>query len=203
MGDPSIFGDLKASQESIDALVESIQSYQWNGYQSVSGVNEPKTALAKYLSYSGLNINPENIYFTIGCCQAIDVYLGALGSNGQNILCPSPGWSHYQSLAEIHGIQLKFYDLMPEINWEIDMKQMESLVDENTAAIIYCNPSNPCGSVFRRKHILQIISFAEEYVTDNCRRDLRQNGLYVEQRSLYSYRTSGTKCTDTYLWVTF
>jgi aspartate/methionine/tyrosine aminotransferase len=35
---------------------------------------------------------------------------------------------------------------------------MESLVDENTAAIIITNPSNPCGSVFSAAHIQEILA---------------------------------------------
>ena len=40
---------------------------------------------------------------------------------------------------------------------------MESLIDENTAAIIVNSPSNPCGSVFSVAHMKQILSIAEEY----------------------------------------
>ena len=38
---------------------------------------------------------------------------------------------------------------------------MAELIDENTAAILINNPSNPCGSNFSREHIRDIISLAE------------------------------------------
>ena len=38
---------------------------------------------------------------------------------------------------------------------------MESLMDDDTAAIIVNNPSNPCGSVFSSRHIREILRVAE------------------------------------------
>jgi len=61
------------------------------------------------------------------------------------------------------GVELKHYDLLPEKGWEIDMDGLRALVNENTKAILVNNPSNPCGSVFSRKHQLEIIEFANEY----------------------------------------
>jgi alanine-alpha-ketoisovalerate/valine-pyruvate aminotransferase len=40
---------------------------------------------------------------------------------------------------------------------------MESLIDENTVSIVVNNPSNPCGSVYSKKHLTAIIRLAEKY----------------------------------------
>ena len=40
---------------------------------------------------------------------------------------------------------------------------MESLIDSNTAAMVVTNPSNPCGSVFSREHLKEIVALAEKY----------------------------------------
>lgn len=50
-----------------------------------------------------------------------------------------------------------------EKNWEIDLEHLESLIDDKTVAILVNNPSNPCGSVFSREHISDIISLAEKF----------------------------------------
>lgn len=46
----------------------------------------------------------------------------------------------------------------PEKSWEIDLKQLESLIDEKTACLIVNNPSNPCGSVFSKSHLQKILA---------------------------------------------
>ena len=40
---------------------------------------------------------------------------------------------------------------------------MESQIDENTAAIVINNPSNPCGSVFSRQHLEDILQVAAKH----------------------------------------
>lgn len=89
--------------------------------------------------------------------------ISVLAEPGQNILIARPGFSIYRTLASGHGIEIRSYNLIPEKNWEVDLKHMESLIDENTAAMIVTNPSNPCGSVFSREHLQNIVALAEKY----------------------------------------
>ena len=50
-----------------------------------------------------------------------------------------------------------------EDNWQIDLDQLESLIDNDTVSIIVNNPSNPCGSVYSKEHLVDIIKLAEKY----------------------------------------
>ena len=40
---------------------------------------------------------------------------------------------------------------------------MESQIDQETVAIVYNNPSNPCGSLFKKSHIQSLLLIAEKY----------------------------------------
>lgn len=82
---------------------------------------------------------------------------------GQNILIPRPGFSIYRTLATSHDIEVRSYNLLPDKQWQIDLEQMEELIDDNTAAVVLTNPSNPCGSVFPKQHILDVIALCEKY----------------------------------------
>ena len=53
--------------------------------------------------------------------------------------------------------------MIPENDWQVDLDHMESVIDENTVAILVNNPSNPCGSVFDEAHLTEILKIAEEY----------------------------------------
>lgn len=86
-----------------------------------------------------------------------------LCNEGQNIILPKPGFSLYETLASSKGIECRFYDLIPEKQWEADLTHLESLIDENTSCILVNNPSNPCGSVYTKEHLLQILAVAEKH----------------------------------------
>lgn len=47
--------------------------------------------------------------------------------------------------------------------WRVDLEQLESLIDEKTAALLINNPSNPCGSVFDKAHLLQLVDICERH----------------------------------------
>ncbi|KAF9359950.1 hypothetical protein BGX26_010995 [Mortierella sp. AD094] len=102
-----------------------------------------------------------DVIVTSGCSGAIDMCIGVLCNEGDNILLPRPGFSLYQTVADSKGVEVRYYDLLPEHNWEMDLKQLESLIDERTATVIMNNPSNPCGSVFRKQHLLDFLAVCE------------------------------------------
>lgn len=42
----------------------------------------------------------------------------------------------------------------------MDLEQLEAQIDDQTAAIVLNNPSNPCGSVYSRSHLNAILQVA-------------------------------------------
>ena len=79
------------------------------------------------------------------------------------MLVPCPGFSLYQTIAEGLGSSVKHYPLLPEKRWQVDVDAFDALFDENTKAVLLNNPSNPCGSVFPREHLLEILAVCEKH----------------------------------------
>lgn len=161
IGDPTVFGNLKPAEEIIEAVVTSLRSGKYNGYGPSTGFVESREAVAKYVSVPGVvELEAKDIILCSGCSCAIDLCITALCCPGQNILVPRPGFPLYKTLAEGLSISTKYYDLLPERNWEVDLVMLEEQIDENTAAIVVNNPSNPCGSVFSVDHLKKILEVA-------------------------------------------
>ncbi|XP_019539199.2 tyrosine aminotransferase-like [Aedes albopictus] len=162
IGDPTTFGNLKPAPEIVDALRSVVQDGSHNGYGPSTGFPEARKAVAEYVSHQG-DVTANDVILCSGASCALDLCLSVLAGPGQNILIPRPGFSIYRTLAEGFGVECRYYDLMPDRNWEVDLVQLESLIDANTAALIVTNPSNPCGSVFSKSHLEAILDIAEKH----------------------------------------
>ena len=56
IGDPTIFGNLNPSSNSITAITEALQSGKYNGYAPSAGYKESREAIATHISCGGINI---------------------------------------------------------------------------------------------------------------------------------------------------
>ena len=61
----------------------------------------------------------------------------------------------FLTISSIHTLQ-------PEQSWEADLEHAATLVDDRTRCMIVNNPSNPCGSVYSKKHLQEILGFASK-----------------------------------------
>lgn len=163
IGDPTVFGNLPVAPTVTAAVKESIDSGKYNGYPPSIGYLSAREAIAKYASEENAPLTAEDVVIASGCSGALDLCISALANEGENILVPAPGFSLYKTLCGSKGIETRAYKLDPAHDWEADLAHVESLIDDKTALILVTNPSNPCGSVFRKEHIQQIIAVAEKH----------------------------------------
>ena len=162
-GDPTVFGNLHSPQVLKNALIASLGTERFNGYCPSTGRPEARQAVATFYETPTSPLTADDIIITSGGSGALEIALKALLNPGDNILLPQPGFALYQTIAEHYGSSCKFYNLTPESGWECDLTNLESLIDERTKCILINNPSNPCGSVFSKKHLEDILVIAEKH----------------------------------------
>ncbi|XP_045542086.1 tyrosine aminotransferase [Papilio machaon] len=159
VGDPTTFGNLNPPEQVLQAVRESIELHTSRGYGPAKGHQEAREAVAEYSAHQG-NVTAEDVILCSGCSHAIELVISVLADSGQNILVPRPGFMIYKTLAEGLGIVIKYYKLLPDKQWMVDLDDLENQIDEDTAAIIVINPSNPCGSVYNKDHLNEILDIA-------------------------------------------
>ncbi|KAL4712813.1 hypothetical protein ACJJTC_011883 [Scirpophaga incertulas] len=163
VGDPTTFGNLNPPEQVIQAVRESVEWHTSRGYGSMVGHQEARQAVAEYSVHQG-PVTADDVVLCSGCSHALELAITVLADPGQNILVPRPGFMIYKTVAEGLGIEIKYYDLLPNEQWKVDIEDLESQVDDDTAAIVVINPSNPCGSVYNTEHLMEILDVA----TRNC-----------------------------------
>mmetsp|Transcript_7345 Transcript_7345/g.7195 ORF Transcript_7345/g.7195 Transcript_7345/m.7195 type:complete len:165 (-) Transcript_7345:482-976(-) len=117
--------------------------------------------MAQKYSYPNIKLSSDDIVFDFGGSGAIFTLIQTMLNPGDNMLVPSPGFPLYELMCRNRGCTAKYYKLKPHENWEIDFSELDAAVDERTKLLIIINPSNPCGSVYSRDHLLQILDWAK------------------------------------------
>jgi len=163
LGDPTVFGNFNPPEVLVEAVVRAVRSAKHNGYISAAGTPAARSAIAKFSSHKSTTFVEQDVIIASGCSGALEIAITALLNPGDNMLVPNPGFALYQVICESHGAGVKFYDLSPEHGWTANIEQMESLIDEHTKAILINNPSNPCGSVFSKDHLQEMVALAEKH----------------------------------------
>jgi tyrosine aminotransferase len=162
-GDPTLYPHLRPSEQQVGALVAAATSGQKHGYQPSQGNAASRAAIAEAFSVPG-RVKPtaNDVFMASGCSEALSHAIAALAAPGSNILLPRPGFPLYQVYCEYHGVEVRYYDLLPETGWQIDTGSLARLADERTCALLINNPSNPCGAVYSREHLSEVLGVAEE-----------------------------------------
>mmetsp|Transcript_19290 Transcript_19290/g.31574 ORF Transcript_19290/g.31574 Transcript_19290/m.31574 type:complete len:454 (-) Transcript_19290:210-1571(-) len=189
IGDPTVYANLAVCDAVTEALVRKLRTGKYNGYAQSCGDSHARSVLAKRYSCPSAPLVAGDVFLTSGCSQALDICLCVLANAGQNILLPAPSFPLYHTIAQHYGIESRFYRLLPHADWEADLQHIVELIDDQTAAIVLNNPSNPCGSVYSEKHLRDLLKVAEEHhipiVSDEIYADMVfSGGSFVPLASL-------------------
>ena len=163
LGDPAVFPDFAVHPNFTKAVLHSLRSGRGNGYTDSRGSREARVCLAREFSYPGADVKPEDVILDIGGTGAIHTVIQSFINPGDNILIPSPGFPLYKSMAMNRGAEARFYRLKPDQGWEVDLEDLESKFDERSKLLVIINPSNPCGSVYSKEHLLDLLKWAGQH----------------------------------------
>lgn len=181
LGDPTVYAGFEPHPNSVTAVREHLEAGKGNGYTLSNGSLSTRQFLANHYTNSNHTLSASDIILDIGGTGALHTAMTAMLGAGDNFLIPSPGFPLYVTIAGNIGAEARIYNLLPRSDWEVDLDQCESLINENTKFIVVVNPSNPCGSVWSRQHQEAILDFA------------RRHRLVILSDEVYEHMTFGPK----------
>ncbi|CAH9104472.1 unnamed protein product [Cuscuta epithymum] len=161
--DPTVYSCFHSPALAQQAVSETLFSGKFNGYAPTAGLPQAREAIAEYLSGDlPEEVSADDVFVSAGCTQAIEIAVSILAFPGANILLPRPGFPVYALCAAFRHLEVRYFDLLPEKEWAVDLDAVESLADKNTIAMTIINPGNPCGNVYTYKHLKQIAETAKK-----------------------------------------
>lgn len=137
---------------------------KWTHYEKESGSTHLKTAIAnKYYSESGLKIKSNNILITQGGMNAIFYAFYSCLLPGDEIIVFDPAYIAYESIGNyiMHNIIVKRFSLVQHENYDIDYDKLKKHLSPKTKAIILTSPYNPCGRVYKKEQLLELMNFCK------------------------------------------
>lgn len=157
------FPDFDPPKEIMDALAKA--AYQGPHQYSVTyGAPNFRQALAKKQGKTiNREIDPEKeIVVTCGGTEAMMCAMMTICNPGDKVMVFSPFYENYGADAILSGADPIYIPLIPP-EYEFDINLIEEGFRDGAKAIIICNPSNPCGKVFREDELLAIGKLALKY----------------------------------------
>ena len=155
LGEP----DLNPPNTAIEAMAEASRA-GFNKYGPTAGIMPLRQAVAE--RYSSYGIGGENVMITPSGSTALLEVTQALINPGDEALVPSPGfviYSPHTTLAGGKPVEYRFTgrDFQPDID------DIESKINENTKVIFVNNPSNPTGAVLSEDSFRALCDVADDH----------------------------------------
>lgn len=133
-------------------------------YSSPDGVNKLKELIARKLKKDNrIDIQPEKIIVTCGSQEALFLALMILVDANEKVIVPDPGFLAYIPMIKVlDGIAVSL-QLKESEGFQVDPDKIKKLVEPGKTKVLIINsPSNPTGTVLKKKILEEIADIAVE-----------------------------------------
>jgi aspartate aminotransferase len=190
LGNPSVPAPNEVN-EAINELLMTQSSVLLHGYTSAQGDATVRKAIADNINERfNVGITPNHIYMTCGAAASLSICLKAVieECSQDEVIVFAPFFTEYRVFIENAGGKIVISQPL-EKTFQVDIKDFESKINENTKAVIVNSPNNPSGVVYSEDTIKALCEVLErkskEYgrviylIADEPYRELVYSGVNV------------------------
>ncbi|MFC1992579.1 pyridoxal phosphate-dependent aminotransferase [Chloroflexota bacterium] len=133
-------------------------------YSASQGIVPLRAEIAKHIEKTrGVSIDPENVVVTPGGKPIMFYSILALLEEGDEAIYPNPGFPIYESMINFTGAKPVPIPLREELDFRLDVNELESKLTPRTKLIIINSPHNPTGSILEEDDIRAISGLAQKH----------------------------------------
>jgi aspartate/methionine/tyrosine aminotransferase len=92
------------------------------------------------------NVDIDCVQVVTGASEALTILMWLAAEPGANVILPMPGFTTFSALPESLGLELRYYHVRRENNFQIDVDEIKQLADAHTKLILINSPHNPTGA---------------------------------------------------------
>jgi aspartate/methionine/tyrosine aminotransferase len=107
-------------------------------------------------------VSVDFVQVVTGASEALTVLMWLAAEPGANVVLPLPGFATFSALPESLGIEMRFYRLRRETNFQIDVDEIKRLADSRTKLILVNSPHHPTGATMSDSEMEALHEFASQ-----------------------------------------
>lgn len=131
------------------------------------------------------NKTDKNVTVTLGAIGGNSLVFLSLLERGDEVVSIIPTYQQHYSIPKQLGAKVKLIKLKPELNWHIDLDELEKTVTTKTKLITLNNPNNPTGAVLSEEELKKIVEIA------------KNAGAYILSDEVYRFLNHDKNSTTT------
>ena len=113
-----------------------------------------RETIAQYVSETrGITATPDEVVVVPGGKPIIFFTILALAEEGDEVIYPNPGFPIYESMIDYVGAKAVPIQLREEMDFRLDVGELEGLITDRTKLLILNSPQNPTGGVLTKEDI--------------------------------------------------
>lgn len=161
IGNPAPF-DFDVPEEIQTDVIRNLPNAQ--GYSDSKGLYSARKAVMQHYQSRGiLDVDIEDIYLGNGASELIVMAMQALLNTGDEVLIPSPDYPLWTAAVTLSSGKAVHYLCEEKHNWQPNIEDIKSKINEKTKAIVVINPNNPTGAVYGKKLLEEIVELARKH----------------------------------------
>jgi aspartate aminotransferase len=171
--------DIKTPKQALDAVKNN--TIEVLAYSRTEGSEIYRKKLSDYYKRQDIHVTHNDILVTTGGSEALSFAMGSIADAQDEIIIPEPFYANYNGFATAMGIKVTPVLSRIENNFALPpIEEFEKLINNNTRAILICNPGNPTGYLYNKTEIHKLALLVKKYnlflVADEVYREFTYDG---------------------------
>jgi aspartate aminotransferase len=155
--------DFDTPKAIVEAGVKALRD-GYTHYTPSPGIMPLRQAIAdEMLRSRGLAVEPSRVVVTPGAKPILFFVMLALVDEGDEVICPDPGFPIYESMIRYAGGTVVPVPLPESLNFRLDIDSLQRAITPRTKMIILNSPANPTGGVLELVDLQRIATLAVEH----------------------------------------